>query len=82
MILSFYIPHIGDIIHLSWGFPCGSGGKESTCHAADTDLIPELGISFGEGNGNPLQYSCLENSTYKGAWQAIKFMGLQRVRHD
>ena len=43
------------------GFPCGSVGKESTCNAGDLGLIPGLGRSPGEGNGNPLQYSCLEN---------------------
>ena len=44
------------------GFPSGSDGKESTCNAEDLALIPELGRSPGEGNGNPLQYSYLENS--------------------
>ena len=44
------------------GFPGGSDGKESTCQSRDMGLIPWLGRSPGEGNGNPLQYSCLENS--------------------
>jgi len=44
------------------GFPGGSDGKESTCSAEDLALILELGRSPGEGNGNPLQYSYLENS--------------------
>ena len=44
------------------GFPSGSAGKESTCRVGDLGLIPELGISPGEGNGYPLQYSGLENS--------------------
>ena len=43
-------------------FPCGTAGKESACNAGDLGLIPGLGRSSGEGNGNPLQYSCLENS--------------------
>ena len=43
------------------GFSGGLDGKESTCNAGDPDLIPGLGRSPGEGNGNPLQYSCLEN---------------------
>ena len=43
------------------GFPGGSAGKESTCSAGDLGLIPGLGRSPGEGNGNPLQYSGLEN---------------------
>ena len=52
------------------GFPCGSVGKESTCNAGDPSLIPGLGKSTGEGIGYPLQYSCLENSMDRGAWQA------------
>jgi len=44
------------------GFPGGSDGKESACNARDPDLILGLGRSPGEGNGNPLQYSCLDNS--------------------
>ena len=52
------------------GFPDGSDGKESACNAGDPGSIPELGRSPGEGNGNPLQYSCLENSMDRGAWQA------------
>jgi len=52
-------------------FPGGSDGKESACKAGDLGLIPEFGRSPGEGNGNPLQYSCLENSMDRGAWQAI-----------
>ena len=44
------------------GFPGGSAGKESARNAGDLGLIPGLGRSPGEGKGNPLQYSCLENS--------------------
>ena len=51
-------------------FPCGSAGKESTCNVRDLGLIPGLGRSPGEGNGNPFQYSCLENSVDWGAWLA------------
>ena len=54
-----------------WGFPGGSDGKESACNVGDLGLIPELGRSPGEGNNNPFQYSCLENSMDRGAWQAI-----------
>ena len=43
------------------GFPGGSDGKEFACNAGDQGLIPGLGRSRGEGNGNPIQYSCLEN---------------------
>ena len=51
------------------GFPGGSDGKESACNAGDMGSIIESGRSPGEGHGNPLQYSCLENSTDR-AWQA------------
>ena len=48
-------------------FPGSSAGKASVCNADDPDLIPGSGISPGEGNGNPLQYSCLENPMDRGA---------------
>ena len=50
-------------------FPGGSDGKESACNAGDPSWIPGSGRSPGEGNGNPLYYSCLENSVDRGAWQ-------------
>ena len=50
------------------GFPCSSVGKESACSAGDPGLIPGLGRSPGEGNGNPLQNPCLENLMDKGTW--------------
>ena len=53
------------------GFPGGSDGKEFDCNAGDWGSIPRLGRSPEEGNGNPLQYSCLGNSKEKGAWWAI-----------
>ena len=62
-------------------FPGGSDGEESACNAGDPGLVPGSGRSPGEGNGNPLQYSCLEDSMDRGAWR-LQFMGLQRVRHD
>ena len=52
---------------LPWWLRC----KESACNGGDLGLIPGLGRSPGEGNGTPLQYSCLENSTNSGAWWAI-----------
>ena len=53
------------------GFPGGSNGKEPVCNAGDPCLIPGLGRSPGEGNGNPLQYSCVEHSMDRGAhWVA------------
>ena len=52
------------------GFPAGSDSKESVCNAGDLGLIPELGRSPGEGNGNPLQYPYLGNPMDRGAWWA------------
>ena len=52
---------------MKWGFPGGSDSKVYACNSRDLGLIPGLGRFLGEGNGNPLQYSCLENG---GAWQA------------
>ena len=63
------------------GFPGVSDGKEYTCNAGDLGLIPELERSPGEGNGNPLQYSCLENPMDRGAWQATVHR-VRRVGHD
>ena len=50
--------------------PCSSKGKESACDAGDQNLIPGSGRSSGEGSGNTLQYSYLENSMDREAWQA------------
>ena len=63
------------------GFPGGSVVKNLPANSGATGLIPGPGRSSGEGNGNPLWYSCLENSTDKGAWQTTVH-GLQRVGHD
>ena len=60
-----------------WGFPGGSDDKESTCNAGDLGSVPGLGRSLGEGDGYPLQYSGLENSMDRGAWQ-----GSKRVEHN
>ena len=62
------------------GFPGGSVGKESACNAGDLGFIPGLGRSPGEGNGNPLQYSCFENPTDEPG--GLQFMGSQTVRLD
>jgi len=62
------------------GFSDGSDGKESACSAGDPSLIPGLGRSPGEGNGNPLQYSCLENPMDRGAWRATVH-GVTELRH-
>ena len=62
-------------------FPGGSDGKESVCNAGDLGLIPGSRRSPGEGNGYPLQYSCLENPTDREAWW-LHSIGSQRVGHD
>ena len=64
-------PSKSDVESLLWtkqGFPGGSDGKVPVCNSGDLGSIPGLGRSPGEGNGNPLQYSCLENPMDKGAW--------------
>ena len=53
------------------GFPGGSDGKEYACNDGDPGLIPGLGRPPGEGNGNSLQYSCLDDSMDRGAWRTI-----------
>ena len=58
------------LIPVLLGFPGGSSGKESACNVGDLGLIPGLGRSPGKGKGYPLQYSSLENSMDRGAWQA------------
>ena len=57
----------------SKGFLGGSEGKESTCNAGDLGLIPGSERSPGEGNTNPLQYCCLENSMDRGAWRVTVY---------
>ena len=57
------------------GFPGGSDGKESACNAGDLGSVPGSGISPEEGNGYPLQYSCLENSMDRGVWWATVYGG-------
>ena len=57
------------------GFPAGSDGKESACLVGDPGSIPGLGRSLGEGNGCPLQYSCLENPVNRGEPGRLHSMG-------
>ena len=57
----------------STSFPGGSNGKVSACNAGDPGLIPWLGRSSTEGNGNPLQYSCLENSMDGRTWEVTVY---------
>ena len=57
-------------LYMYLGFPGSSDGKEYACNAEDLGSIPGLERSPGGRHGNPLQYSCLENSMDRGAWQA------------
>ena len=66
---------------VAMGFPGGSVDKESACNAGDPGLIPGLGRFPEEGNGNPLQYSCLGNPMAGGAWRATVH-GVAKVRQD
>ena len=76
----------------SLGFPSGSEVKETACNARNLGSIPGSGRAPGEGNGNPLQYSCLENPMDRGTWWAtihavtkpggLQKMGSQRIGHD
>ena len=63
------------------GFLDGCDEKESVCNAGDLGSIPGLGRSSGEVNGNPLQYSCLENSMDRGVGK-LQFTGSRIVGHD
>ena len=63
------------------GFPAGSEVKASACNVEDLGSIPGSGRPPGEGNGNPLQYSCLENPMDGGAWWAIVH-GVTKIPHD
>ena len=58
------------MVSYCWFFSGVSDGKESACNAEDPGSTPGLGRSPGKGNGNPLQYSCLENLMDRGAWRA------------
>ena len=69
------------LVQYKMGFPGDSDGKESSCNVGDLGLIPVLGRSPREEIGYPLQYSCLESSIDRGAWQATAH-GIARVGHD
>ena len=69
-IRSFLFFHLECAFMLVMDFPCCSEVKASTCNMGDLGSIPGSGRSLGEGNGNPLQYSCLENPMDKEAWWA------------
>ena len=84
-ILLIAIEHLQFIEHLLYirrGFPDGSEVKASACNAGDPGSIPGLGRSPGEGNGNPLQNSCLENPMDREESGRLQSIGLHRVQHD
>ena len=68
-----------DACSLEQGFPGGSDGKASAYNVGDPGLIPGSGRSSGERNGNPFQYSCLENPMGGGVWQATVY-GVAKTR--
>ena len=68
LLHSIYQGHICLLPQVSLDFPGGSHSKESGYNAGDPGSIPGFGRSPEEGNGNPLQYSCLENPMNGGAW--------------
>ena len=65
---------------ISFLFPSGSDGKASVYNAEDLGSIPGSGRFPGEGNGNPLQYSCLENPMDRGGWYRLLSMGVTKSR--
>ena len=68
--MGFFSAFYSVIYSMCQGFPGDSNSKESACNVGDPGSEPGLGRSPGEGNGNPLQYSCLENLMDRGAWWA------------
>ena len=64
---------------MHWGFPGGLDGKESACNAGELNSIPGSGRSSGEGGGNPLQYSCLDNPKDQGTWQDYSSWGHEEL---
>ena len=69
-------------LSLNWVSPGGSGVKNPPANAGDMGSIPGSGISPGEGNGNPLQDSCLGNPMDRGAWWGYSPWGHKRVGHN
>ena len=67
---------------ICWGFPGGSAVKNLPVNAGNSGWIPGQERSPGEGNGNPLEYSRLENPMDRGAWRATSPWGLKRLGHD
>ena len=73
--------HSAQAQNSKWDFPGGSDSKASVYNVGDLGSIPGSGRPPGEGNGNPLQYSCLGNPMDRGPWWATVH-GVERVRHD
>ena len=71
LFLCLFCLSVDTLTSLAGGFPGGSVVKNPPANAGDVGLIPGSERSLGEGNGNPLQYSCLENPMDRGAWQTI-----------
>ena len=76
-----WLPAVSGLKAWSQGVPGGSVVKNPPAGAGDTGSIPGSGRSPGEGNGSPLQYSCLGNPMVRGAWRATVH-GVTRVKHD
>ena len=79
IIISGISSEFGDASFRALGFPGDSVVKNLPVNAGDMGLIPGSGRSPGEGNGNPLQYSCLENSMDRVAWQATVHWGCKEL---
>ena len=79
LLLFFFLKPLANVVEkllytyvYKWNFPGSSKSKVSACNAEDLGLIPGWGKSPGEGHGNPLWYSCLENSMDRGTWWGLK----------
>ena len=81
VFLDFLLHFVDDYYLICLVFPHSAASKECACSAEDPGLFPGSGRSPGEGNGNQLQYSCLENPMDRGFWQATVH-GVARVRHN
>ena len=68
--LILFRKQVEELLYMSLDFPSSSNGKESACSVGDLGSIPGLERTPGEGHGNPLQYSCLDNSMDREAWWA------------
>jgi len=82
-IVCFFDAELNEFfIYFGYWLPGSSDSKESACNVGNLASIPGSGRSPGEGNGNPLQYSCLENPMDRGAWWATYSPWGFRVGHD